>query len=134
NGRSTAASERWTRVGGGSDAVESRGRAGPTAKSYGAAAGVVAKSLENVSGRVIGGGREGDAVRSGGACESLRRRAGSPSGGGGACGRGGSWTPVGWPLLPARRGGNGGSRRPHAWHTASSSAFSALQNGQNLIV
>src|SRR5206468_3021206 len=45
--------------------------------------------------------------------------------------RGGSVMPVGGPLLPARLGGSGGRRRPHAWHTASSSAFSALQNGQN---
>jgi hypothetical protein len=40
--------------------------------------------------------------------------------------------PVGGALRPLR-GGNGGRRRPHAWQTASSSAFSALQNGQNLI-
>ena len=33
----------------------------------------------------------------------------------------------------ARRGGSGGKRRPHAWHAAISSEFSALQNGQNLI-
>jgi hypothetical protein len=46
--------------------------------------------------------------------------------------RGGSWTPVAG-ALRARRGGKGGSRRPHDWHTASSSAFSALQNGQNRI-
>jgi hypothetical protein len=46
--------------------------------------------------------------------------------------RGGSWTPVAG-ALRGRRGGRGGSRRPHAWHTASSSAFSALQNGQNRI-
>ena len=44
--------------------------------------------------------------------------------------RGGSCTPVGG-ALRARRGGSGGSLRPHDWHTASSSAFSALQNGQN---
>jgi hypothetical protein len=48
-------------------------------------------------------------------------------------GRGGNTTPVGWPLLPARRGGSGGKRRPHDAHTADSSAFSALQNGQNRI-
>ncbi len=48
-------------------------------------------------------------------------------------GRCGSCTPVGG-ALRARRGGNGGKRRPHAWHTASSSAFSALQNGQNRMV
>ena len=47
--------------------------------------------------------------------------------------RGGSWTPVPG-ALRARRGGRGGSRRPHDWHTASSSAFSALQNGQNLML
>jgi hypothetical protein len=46
--------------------------------------------------------------------------------------RGGSSTPVGG-ALRARRGGSGGNRRPHDWHTASSSAFSALQNGQNRI-
>jgi hypothetical protein len=61
------------------------------------------------------------------------RRAGV---GGGAAeelaGRGGSWIPVGG-AFRARRGGSGGRRRPHAWQTASSSAFSALQNGQNLI-
>jgi hypothetical protein len=45
--------------------------------------------------------------------------------------RGGSSTPVAGALRD-RRGGNGGRRRPHDWHTASSSAFSALQNGQNL--
>lgn len=45
----------------------------------------------------------------------------------------GSVMPVGCPLLPARRGGNGGKRRPHDWHAAISSAFSALQNGQNRI-
>ena len=45
--------------------------------------------------------------------------------------RGGSRTPVAG-ALRARRGGSGGRRRPHDWHTASSSAFSALQNGQNL--
>jgi hypothetical protein len=48
-------------------------------------------------------------------------------------GRGGSWTPVGG-ALRARRGGSGGRRRPHAWHEASSSAFSALQNGQNRMI
>jgi hypothetical protein len=70
---------------------------------------------------------------------------GSGSGGGTVCpdlrctgtgavfgARGGSWMPVGG-ALRARRGGNGGRRRPHAWHAASSSAFSALQNGQNRI-
>jgi hypothetical protein len=46
--------------------------------------------------------------------------------------RGGSWTPVGG-ALRCRRGGSGGNRRPHARHDASSSAFSALQNGQNRI-
>jgi hypothetical protein len=34
---------------------------------------------------------------------------------------------------PARRGGSGGNRRLHDAHTVLSSAFSALQNGQNLI-
>jgi hypothetical protein len=56
--------------------------------------------------------------------------------GGGAVvegGRGGSWTPVGG-ALRARRGGSGGKRRPHAWQEASSSAFSALQNGQNRMI
>jgi hypothetical protein len=48
-------------------------------------------------------------------------------------GRGGSWTPVGG-ALRARRGGSGGKRRPHAWQEASSSAFSALQNGQNRMI
>lgn len=49
-------------------------------------------------------------------------------------GRFGSRIPVGGALRVApRRGGNGGKRRPHAWQTARSSAFSALQNGQNLI-
>ena len=33
--------------------------------------------------------------------------------------------------LPTR-GGKGGRRRPHDWHAAMSSLFSALQNGQNL--
>jgi hypothetical protein len=47
-----------------------------------------------------------------------------------AGGRGGSCTPLAG-ALRARRGGSGGSRRPHDWHTARSSAFSALQNGQN---
>jgi hypothetical protein len=51
---------------------------------------------------------------------------------GAALGRGGSWMPVGG-ALRARRGGSGGSRRPHAEQVASSSAFSALQNGQNRI-
>jgi hypothetical protein len=55
-------------------------------------------------------------------------RRGGTAGDGGA--RGGSCTPVGG-ALRARRGGSGGSLRPHDWHTASSSAFSALQNGQN---
>src|SRR6185312_190148 len=42
--------------------------------------------------------------------------------------RGGSWMPVGGALRAARaRGGSGGKRRPHAWHTARSSLFSALQ-------
>jgi len=50
----------------------------------------------------------------------------------GVAGRGGRLMPVGG-ALRARRGGSGGKRRPHAWQTASSSAFSALQNGQNLI-
>jgi hypothetical protein len=67
-----------------------------------------------------------------GGCVVLARR-GAVTGGG--CVvlalRGGSSTPVGG-ALRARRGGTGGRRRPHAWHTASSSAFSALQNGQNL--
>jgi hypothetical protein len=47
--------------------------------------------------------------------------------------RGGRRTPVAG-ALRARRGGSGGRRRPHDWHTASSSAFSALQNGQNLML
>lgn len=42
----------------------------------------------------------------------------------------GSCTPVGGAFR--RRGGSGGKRRPHAWQVASSSAFSAVQNGQNL--
>jgi hypothetical protein len=54
------------------------------------------------------------------------------TGAGATAWRCGSWIPVGG-ALRARRGGSGGNRRPHAWHAASSSAFSALQNGQNLI-
>jgi hypothetical protein len=47
--------------------------------------------------------------------------------------RGGSWIPVGGALRARARGGNGGKRRPHAWQTARSSLFSALQNGQKRI-
>jgi len=45
--------------------------------------------------------------------------------------RGGSCTPVAG-ALRARRGGSGGSLRPHCAHVPCSSVFSALQNGQNL--
>jgi hypothetical protein len=76
---------------------------------------------DSARGRGAGGGVGGGIV------------AGLRTGGGGIVvgARGGSCTPVGG-ALRARRGGSGGSRRPHALHTASSSAFSALQNGQNL--
>jgi hypothetical protein len=47
--------------------------------------------------------------------------------------RGGSWMPVVGALRARARGGSGGRRRPHAWHTARSSLFSALQNGQKRI-
>jgi hypothetical protein len=48
-------------------------------------------------------------------------------------GRRGGMIVDGGPLLPARRGGSGGKRRPHAAHAVASSTFSELQNGQNLI-
>lgn len=72
----------------------------------------------SAAGAATGGGMVGPVRRSGGDCVVL-------------VGRSGSCTPVGG-AFRARRGGNGGKRRPHAWHVASSSAFSALQNGQNL--
>jgi hypothetical protein len=71
----------------------------------------------------------------GGAVVPLRR---GPGGGAfvapAARGTGGVM-PVGCapPREPARRGGSGGNRRLHDPHTAASSAFSALQNGQNRI-
>jgi hypothetical protein len=54
------------------------------------------------------------------------------AGGGAPAERDGKLTPLGG-AFRVRRGGSGGRRRPHAWQTARSSAFSALQNGQNLI-
>jgi hypothetical protein len=77
---------------------------------------------------VIGGGCERTAGR--GADGGTAGR--GPDGGttGGRCG---NCTPVGGALrVGPRRGGNGGNRRPHVPQTVFSSAFSALQNGQNL--
>jgi hypothetical protein len=78
------------------------------------------------------GAPSGAALPAAGAAGTGGGFVGRARGAGGAAGRFGSWMPVGGALRPLR-GGNGGRRRPHAWHTASSSAFSALQNGQNLI-
>jgi hypothetical protein len=71
-----------------------------------------------------------DCAFGGGLVEPDRR--GAVTGGGCVvvAARGGNSTPVAG-ALRARRGGSGGSRRPHDWQTARSSAFSALQNGQN---
>src|SRR5262245_51965339 len=92
--------------------------------------------------RAGGGGGiacDADEAPAGGGCGGCDCDAAAPGGRDGAAVggtdgvRGGSWTPdADAPGPRVRRGGSGGRRRPHCWHTASSSAFSALQNGQNL--
>ena len=68
----------------------------------------------------------------GGIVLPLRGVGGTAGGFDGGFARGGNCTPVGGAPRAARRGGNGGSLRPHVSQVALSSAFSALQNGQNL--
>jgi hypothetical protein len=125
---SVAASSRTLGIGGETSLVRracapSRGSGGGASRRCAAGPGEIAASSERLS-AAVGSSRGGaEATTSGTAM--VCAAAGSGGGtvvpdlrcGSGAAGRGGNCTPVGG-ALRARRGGNGGSRRPHAAHAA----------------